>query len=208
MKLFKQVTHETTNDLVSIVFTLLLCMIIAFTFKHFTDRQLATPKEKNVQIKKVEKADNPGRVKEAAISTKAEIYYNISLSKELQDFVKDNCKTIKPELVFAVMDAESSFNPKAQNGKCIGLMQIHECNFKWLAEVYGLTNLWDEKQNIKAGIIMLEYLDGTYLDNHMTLTCYNNGEKGADRDYFSKGIFQSDYSIKVIKRIEELEVTK
>lgn len=104
-------------------------------------------------------------------------------------------------VALAVIEAESSFRPDAENGSCYGYMQINSINKSWLFQEIGLTNLEDPLQNLHSGIYMLGDLYGKYGDWHKVLVCYNCGETGAYNHYFSQGLTSSGYS----RHVMELE---
>lgn len=79
-------------------------------------------------------------------------------------------------VALAVIEAESSFRPDAENGSCYGYMQINSINKSWLFQEIGVTNLEDPLQNLHSGIYMLGDLYGKYGDWHKVLVCYNCGE--------------------------------
>ena len=104
-------------------------------------------------------------------------------------------------VALAVIEAESSFRPDAENGSCYGYMQINSINKSWLFQEIGATNLEDPLQNLHSGIYMLGDLYGKYGDWHKALVCYNCGETGAYNHYFSQGLTSSGYS----RHVMELE---
>ena len=104
-------------------------------------------------------------------------------------------------VALAVIEAESSFRPDAENGSCYGDMQINSINKSWLFQEIGVTNLEDPLQNLHSGIYMLGDLYGKYGDWHKVLVCYNCGETGAYNHYFSQGLTSSGYS----RHVMELE---
>lgn len=81
----------------------------------------------------------------------------IALTYDLQLAARDAAETfdVPYKLLLAVMFRESSYNPKAENGICYGLMQIHNMNFEWLEgelSEYGVTDIKNNPvDNIKAG---------------------------------------------------------
>lgn len=97
-------------------------------------------------------------------------------------------------VALAVIEAESSFWPDAENGSCYGYMQISSINKSWLLQEIGVTDLKDPLQNLHSGIYMLGDLYGKYGDWHKVLVCYNCGETGAYNQYFSQGLTSSGYS--------------
>ena len=52
-------------------------------------------------------------------------------------------KQISPELVEAVIERESNWNPDAQNGECIGLMQVDQVIHWKRAQDMGVQSLMD-----------------------------------------------------------------
>ena len=104
-------------------------------------------------------------------------------------------------VALAVIEAESSFRPDAENGSCYGYMQINSINKSWLFQEIGVTNLEDPLQNLHSGIYMLGDLYGKYGDWHKALVCYNCGETGAYNHYSSQGLTSSGYS----RHVMELE---
>ena len=104
-------------------------------------------------------------------------------------------------VALAVIEAESSFRPDAENGSCYGYMQINSINKSWLFQEIGVTNLEDPLQNLHSGIYMLGDLYGKYGDWHKALVCYNCGETGAYNHYISQGLTSSGYS----RHVMELE---
>ena len=100
-------------------------------------------------------------------------------------------------VALAVIEAESSFRPDAENGSCYGYMQINSINAGWLKDELGVTDLLDACQNIKAGCYML----GSYLalydgDINRTMMAYNLGKSGAEKAW-NAGIRSTAYTDKV-----------
>jgi soluble lytic murein transglycosylase-like protein len=86
---------------------------------------------------------------------------------------------VRPELVRAVIVAESAFNPNAvSNRGAVGLMQLRPAT----AHRYGVANAFDPEQNIKAGVHYLRDLLTRYGNNlELTLAAYNAGEDAVER---------------------------
>ncbi len=126
--------------------------------------------------------------------------YDIELEGELQLYTINLCSEygVNPEVVFAVMYAESNFNNKAKNGDCVGIMQIKKSHLSWLKKEIGTNDLKDVFQNIEAGIYILSNHFNKYGDYHKALVCYNYGETNA------KNIIASNYSKKVMAYAENL----
>ena len=86
---------------------------------------------------------------------------------------------IDDSLVKAVIYTESYFNPNATSKKgASGLMQLMPAT----AEKYGVSDLYNPKQNIVAGIKHLRYLMTLFPDNlKHVLAAYNAGENAVNK---------------------------
>jgi len=86
---------------------------------------------------------------------------------------------LDPNLVLAVIEVESGFNPKALSPKnAQGLMQLIPAT----ASRFGVEDVWDPKQNLHGGMAylrwLLDHFDG---DVKLALAGYNAGEKAVER---------------------------
>jgi soluble lytic murein transglycosylase-like protein len=86
---------------------------------------------------------------------------------------------VRPELVRAVIQAESAFNPNARSVKgAMGLMQLMPAT----AVEYGVANPYDPQQNIRAGVAYLRSLLTRYDDKvHLALAAYNAGPEAVKK---------------------------
>jgi hypothetical protein len=138
--------------------------------------------------------------------------YNIPLTNEITQYLWDECNkcNIKYELALSVISNESNFNVNAtnhnKNGSIdVGLFQINSGNHKWLKKQLNLTDLYNPKQNIKAGLYVLNDLKDKYKNYHKMLISYNMGE-GNLKKLISRGIESTGYSRKVLQTKETLEI--
>jgi hypothetical protein len=86
---------------------------------------------------------------------------------------------LDPNLVLAVVEAESNFDPKAMSHKnAQGLMQLIPAT----AERFGVADVWDPEQNLRGGMSylrwLLDHFDG---DVKLALAGYNAGEQAVRR---------------------------
>lgn len=110
--------------------------------------------------------------------------------------------SICPELIEAIIEKESSWNPDAVNGTCTGLMQISS---KWHVDRMNrlnVTDLSDPYDNILVGIDYLSELFGKYEDVGAVLMAYNGDSRL--NDYLEDGNL-SDYATGILERSAELE---
>jgi soluble lytic murein transglycosylase-like protein len=86
---------------------------------------------------------------------------------------------LPPELVAAVVEAESDFRPRLRSEKeALGLMQI----IPETGRLMGARDLYDPNQNVRAGVRYLRYLSDRYDgDLPLVLAAYNAGEGNVSR---------------------------
>jgi len=86
---------------------------------------------------------------------------------------------LDPNLVLAVIEAESGFNPGALSPKnAQGLMQLIPAT----AERFGVANVWDPEQNVRGGMAYLKWLMRNFNgDLELVLAAYNSGEGAVQR---------------------------
>jgi soluble lytic murein transglycosylase-like protein len=86
---------------------------------------------------------------------------------------------IPPELVAAVVNTESKFNPAARSRVgALGLMQLVPRTGRWM----GASNLLDPVQNIQAGAKYLKYLSDQFNgDQQKVVAAYNAGPGNVQR---------------------------
>lgn len=146
-------------------------------------------------------SNRPTIIEEEIQQTK---YYDVPMSTELQDEMFALCEEygVSPELVLAVIETESGFNPAAvsKTGD-YGLMQINKGNHKWLSEKLGVNDFLDATQNMKCGIYMLAFsLNSADGDYTRALMVYNFGLSGARRAW-KNGKTSTAYTDKVLENM-------
>jgi soluble lytic murein transglycosylase-like protein len=94
----------------------------------------------------------------------------------VRGLVAEAAKTfdVSPLLVDSVIQVESNYNPFAVSPKgAQGLMQL----MPGTAQRFGVTDSFDPKQNIEAGVRYLKFLQNTFQDDRLAIAAYNAGEK-------------------------------
>lgn len=110
---------------------------------------------------------------------------------------------IQPELLMAIIEAESGGNPRAVNGNCMGLMQVNPNYHSERMQRLDVYDIYDEEGNIFVGTDYLHELFEEYGEVTLVLDLYNGNSKAFYN--YDNGIV-SDYAQKVLTRSRELEV--
>jgi len=99
---------------------------------------------------------------------------------EVRNMVREAAKNfdVNPLLVDSVIQVESNYNPFAVSAKgAQGLMQLMPAT----AQRFGVTDSFDPKQNIDAGVRYLKFLQDTFQDDRLAIAAYNAGEKAVSK---------------------------
>ena len=86
---------------------------------------------------------------------------------------------VRADLVRAVMQVESAFNPDARSPKgALGLMQLMPATIRQ----YGVNNPFNPAENVRAGVAYLRHLLDRYQNNEeLALAAYNAGPGAVDK---------------------------
>jgi len=100
---------------------------------------------------------------------------SLAPGEALHSLVEETAKNhdVSPLLVDSVIQVESNYNPYAVSPKgAQGLMQLMPAT----ARRFGVTEPFDAKQNIEAGVKYLKFLQDTFKDDRLAIAAYNAGE--------------------------------
>jgi|ERR1700733_5549644 len=101
---------------------------------------------------------------------------SLDQAPDVRGLIADAAKNfdVNPLLVDSVIQVESNYNPFAVSPKgAQGLMQLMPAT----AQRFGVTDSFDPKQNIEAGVRYLKLLQDTFQDDRLAIAAYNAGEK-------------------------------
>lgn len=135
---------------------------------------------------------------------KPEKIYHTYIDKEYIGYVEEIGKmyNVCPELIFAMIEQESSGNPNAENAGCYGLMQISERWHRDRMKRLGVTDIFDPRGNILVGVDYLMELANEYGDLDMVLMTYNGSIDAKER---WENNTPTEYVTSIVNRAEELE---
>jgi hypothetical protein len=102
-------------------------------------------------------------------------------SRQYDDIIDQQARLqdIRPDLVRAVVQVESGFNPFARSPKgALGLMQLMPATIRQ----FGVRNPFNPGENVRAGVAYLRRLLDRYENNEqLALAAYNAGPEAVDR---------------------------
>lgn len=112
--------------------------------------------------------------------------------------------SISPEFLESFIEAESSGDYRATNGKCKGLMQIYEAIHREDMKALGITDIYDPRSNIRLGAYIIVNLFEQYGDDTAKIVMMYNGTSNAKQRAADWNF--TDYANKVMDRARELEI--
>lgn len=131
------------------------------------------------------------------IENSGKLMYPLKYKEQVFRYSREN--SVDPYLIFAVIKAESNFDPKAiSHKKARGLMQITEGTGNWGAESIGIENfsiesLYEPETSIAIGCWYIRWLMNEFEGNvDLVLAAYNGGSGRVnqwlkDKNYSSSG---------------------
>jgi len=168
-----------------IVALFLLCAVPAAAQTYQVDN-FDFPNAVQIQSPKVEPSKQPKRlIHLTSLPMNPSLGGFTTGNSDIDTFIVESGKrnSVDPLLLYSIMHQESSFKPRAISYKgASGLMQLMPPT----ASRFGVTNIWDPKQNIEGGARYMRFLLDLFSgDVSLALAGYNAGE-GAVMKYGNK----------------------
>jgi hypothetical protein len=163
--------------------TLLLASLVTAVCPSSSDAQIFTAQDVNgTTVLSSRRVDRPTQVftvpgAPAYRTTTEGLSRNAELFEEL---VQEHSQrqSLRPELVRAVIQVESGFDPRATSPRgAMGLMQLMPDT----ARALGVANAYDPDENIRGGTVYLRRLLDKYGTEQLALAAYNAGPGAVDR---------------------------
>lgn len=112
---------------------------------------------------------------------------------------------IDPQLITAICFTESSYNPYAENGPCLGIMQVNTDVHTDVMKNKCISDIYDINQNINCGTwVLYQYMQEDD-DIAVVLMKYNGDKTGLSR-YKETGEV-SEYTEKILALQQRLETS-
>jgi soluble lytic murein transglycosylase-like protein len=116
-----------------------------------------------------------------AENVRATRYVAADRARPYEELIAEHSRAhgVRAELVKAVMQVESAFNPYARSPKgALGLMQLMPAT----ARRYGVKDPFDPRENVRGGVAYLRHLLDRYENNEqLALAAYNAGPGAVDK---------------------------
>ena len=123
----------------------------------------------------------------------------VSEHENLKNIIFEICSqydNVRPELVLAMIETESTYNPNAENGDCIGLMQVNRIIHADRARKLEVTNLFDPWSNVLTGVDYFSDLMTQYdNDEEKALVAYNCGHYTGNVTSYATKILNRSYEL-------------
>ncbi|HEX3281346.1 MAG TPA: lytic transglycosylase domain-containing protein [Pyrinomonadaceae bacterium] len=166
-----------TKTLLLLIFPLILTAAPAQAQSNYQIDNFDLPNAVQIHTPKAEPKNQPKRlVRLTSMPLNPTLGGFTTGSSDIDNFIVESGKrnSVDPLLLYSIMHQESSFKTRAMSNKgARGLMQLMPPT----AIRFGVTNVWDPKQNIEGGArylrFLLELFDG---DVTLALAGYNAGE--------------------------------
>lgn len=133
-------------------------------------------------------------------------YISCRMPYEQQEYLYNLCKKYDLDycLVMALIELESSFNPKAVSStNDYGLMQINKCNHSSLKKTLGISDFMDPYQNMEAGCYMLSEIQKSVgKEPALILMSYNMGTETAKKKW-NNGTRSTSYTRHILSTYEQ-----
>jgi hypothetical protein len=185
----------------------LICTIISLTFTTIIlqgDVNLGKTNDKQINeiVIAAPLIDNHISIEQPSLSHKDFVKEPLDEHELIDSYIRDISTryNIEPELIMSIVQQESDYNPKAKNGKCLGLMQVSTYWHDDRAARLGVTDFYDAYGNILLGVDYLSELFKQYKDKTLVLMLYSMDHDTAFRMYKNGQI--SSYAKTVIARAE------
>jgi|SRR4051794_19865601 soluble lytic murein transglycosylase-like protein len=116
-----------------------------------------------------------------AAAVRATRYATVQRGRQYDELISEHSRSngVRADLVRAVIQVESAFNPMAKSPKgALGLMQLMPATIR----DFGVRNPFDPVENIRAGVAYLRELLNRYQNNEeLALAAYNAGPGAVDK---------------------------
>jgi soluble lytic murein transglycosylase-like protein len=114
-------------------------------------------------------------------TVRATRFVPVGRSALYDDLIQEHARLnhVRPDLVRAVVQVESGFNPYARSPKgALGLMQLMPATMR----EFGVSNPFNPVENVRAGVAYLRQLLDRYSNNEeLALAAYNAGPGAVDK---------------------------